>query len=345
VSPVDISPGTPFLFSSDSSVEHARCYCETMMSRLRLGESSLVVELGSNDGYFLPSGVAVLGIEPVGNIAAVAIAKGVPTLTQFFGVEFARQLVAEGKQADLLITNNVLAQVPDLNDFVAGMRILLAPGGVATVEFPHLVRLFADNQFDTIYHEHFSCFSLLAAQQIFASHGLTVVAVEELAIHGGSLWVYLAHKTDTSKRVDASVARLFAAESAAGFGGLDRYLSFGPKVEKIKHELVKFLIQAKSAGKTTVGYGAPGKGNTLLNYCGIRANLLDYTVDRNPYKQGRFLPDTHIPIYPPSRIAETRPDYVLILAWNLRDEIIEQLDYVRSWAGRFVVAIPAVQVS
>lgn len=334
---------------SNSWVEHARRYCETMIQRLRLGPESLVVELASNDGYllqhFLPYGIPVLGIEPARNVAAAAISKDIPTVTKFFGVELAHQLMAEGQQADLLIGNNVLAQVPDLNDFVAGMRILLAPRGVATLEFPHLARLFDGNQFDTIYHEHFSYFSLLTTQRVFAAHGLFVFDVEELVTHGGSLRVYLRHEADASKPVRSAVPELLASETAAGFDRLDHYLSFGPKVEKAKRKLLAFLIQAKEEGKQTVGYGAPGKGNTLLNYCGIRTDLLDYTVDRNPYKQGRFLPGTHVPVYEPSRIAETRPDFILILPWNLQDEITEQLDYVRSWGGRFVVPIPEVQVS
>jgi hypothetical protein len=350
VSPAEIFTEYAYFSSySTSWVEHARCYSEMVMSQLSLGSESLVVELASNDGYllqhFLPAGVPVLGIEPARNVAAAAAAKGVPTITEFFGVELARRLVAERRRADVVIANNVLAQVPDLNDFVAGMRILLAPDGVATVEFPHLARLFSENQFDTIYHEHFSYFSLLAADAIFAAHGLTVFDVEELPTHGGSLRLYLRHREDASKPIQPAVRDLLVRESAAGFDQLDHYLSFGPKVEQVKRKLLAFLIQAKEEGKQTVGYGAPGKGNTLLNYCGIRTDLLDYTVDRNPYKQGRFLPGTHVPIYEPSRIAETKPDYVLILPWNLRDEIIEQLAYVRSWGGRFVVPIPAVQVS
>jgi hypothetical protein len=350
-----VSPSTIFTeyayFSSYSNswVEHARRYCETVIRQLQLSSRSFVVELASNDGYLLqhllPHGIPVLGIEPARNVAAAAVAKGVPTLTEFFGMQLAEQLVTEGKQADLLIGNNVLAQVPDLNDFVAGIRILLAPHGVATLEFPHLARLFADNQFDTIYHEHFSYFSLLVAQRVFAAHRLVVFDVENLVTHGGSLRLYLRHEADTSKSVRPAVSELLASEIQAGFDRLDHYLSFGPKVEKVKRKLLAFLIQAKEEGRQTVGYGAPGKGNTLLNYCGIRTDLLEYTVDRNPYKQGRFLPGTHIPIYEPSRITQTRPDYVLILPWNLREEIIGQLAYVRSWGGQFVVPIPEVQVS
>ncbi|MGH8900396.1 MAG: methyltransferase domain-containing protein [Egibacteraceae bacterium] len=333
---------------STSWVEHARRYSEMVIQRLDLGPSNLVIELASNDGYllehFLPHGVPVLGIEPAVNVAAAAIDLGVPTLTEFFGVDLARQLVAEGRRADLLIGNNVLAQVPDLNDFVEGMRIVLAPGGVATLEFPHLARLFAGNQFDTIYHEHFSYFSLIAAQRIFAAHGLVVFDVEELDTHGGSLRLYLRHARDHAKPVLPSVDTLLAQEIAAGFDRLDVYLEFGPKVEHVKRKLLTFLIGEKERGRHTAGYGAPGKGNTLLNYCGIRTDLLDYTVDRNPYKQGRFLPGTHIPIFDPSRLAETKPHSILILPWNLRDEIAEQLAYARSWGAQLVVTIPEVQV-
>jgi hypothetical protein len=349
VSPADIFTEYAYFSSYSSSwVEHARRYCEKVTRWLALGSQSLVVELASNDGYllqhFLPKGVPVLGIEPARNVAADAIAKGVPTLTEFFGVELARQLVADGHRAELLVGNNVLAQVPDLNDFVAGMRMLLAPHGVATLEFPHLMRLFEENQFDTIYHEHFSYFSLLTAERLFAAHRLTVFDVEELPTHGGSLRLYLRHTVDTTKPVRPTVAELLARERAAGFDRLDHYLAFSPKVERVKRRLLEFLIQAKDRGRQTVGYGAPGKGNTLLNYCGVRSDLLAYTVDRNPYKQGRFLPGTHIPIHEPGRIAETRPDHVLILPWNLRQEITQQLDYVRSWGGRFVVPIPEVRV-
>jgi C-methyltransferase C-terminal domain/Putative zinc binding domain/Methyltransferase domain len=334
---------------STSWVEHARHYCEMMIRRLSIGPSTLVIELASNDGYllkhFLPHGVPVLGIEPAVNVATAALDLGVPTLTEFFGVDLARRLVAEGKRADLLIGNNVLAQVPDLNDFVEGMRIMLAPDGVATLEFPHLARLFAGNQFDTIYHEHFSYFSLIAAQRIFEAHGLVVFDVEELATHGGSLRLYLRHAGDQAKAVLPSVHALLAREIAAGFDRLDVYLEFRPKVERVKRQLLTFLIGEKERGRHTAGYGAPGKGNTLLNYCGIRTDLLDYTVDSNPYKQGRFLPGTHIPIFDPSRLAETKPDSILILPWNLRDEIVEQLAYARSWGAQFVVPIPEVQVA
>jgi hypothetical protein len=333
---------------STSWVEHARRYCDAVVERFGLGPDSLVVELASNDGYLLRHlvrrGVPVLGVEPARNVAEVATSQGVPTLTEFFGLELAGRMVAAGRRADLVVANNVLAQVPDLNDFVAGMAALLAGDGVATVEFPHLARLFEGNQLDTIYHEHFSYFSLLAAESVFSRHCLTVFDVEELPTHGGSLRLYLRHAGDDSKPVHPSVPALLAREARDGFGRLEHYLSFGPRVEATKRRLLSFLIQARDQGRRVVGYGAPGKGNTLLNYCGIRSDLLEFTVDRNPYKQGRFLPGTHIPVRHPSAIAEARPDYVLILPWNLRDEIVGQLAEVRAWGGRFVVPIPEVTV-
>jgi SAM-dependent methyltransferase len=349
VDPSDIFREYAYFSSySRSWVEHARRYTELITARLRLDSESFVVELASNDGYllqhFIERGILALGIEPARNVAAAAVAKKVPTLTEFFGLELAEQLVREDRHANLVIANNVLAQVPDLNDFVAGIRMLLAPDGVATLEFPHLVRLFEGNQFDTIYHEHYSYFSLLSARRIFAAHDLVLFDVEELPTHGGSLRTYFRRKSDATKPIAPAVDAMLAAEVRAGFDRLPRYLSFGPEVQRAKRQLLSFLIRAKEEGKQVVGYGAPGKGNTLLNYCGIRTDLLEYTVDRNPYKHGRFLPGTHIPIYEPSRIAETRPDYVLILPWNLRDEIIQQLDDVRAWGARFVVPIPEVQV-
>jgi SAM-dependent methyltransferase len=349
VEPHDIFREYAYFSSYSSSwVEHARRYTELITERLRLGPDRFVVELASNDGYllqhFVERGIRVLGVEPARNVAAAAVAKDVPTLTEFFGCELAQHLVHQGQRPDLVIANNVLAQVPDLNDFVAGIRILLAPGGVATLEFPHLARLVEGNQFDTIYHEHYSYFSLLTARRIFAAHDLVLFDVEELATHGGSLRIYLRHQEDTGKPVAPSVPALLDSESRAGFDRVSRYLSFGSDVQRAKRKLLTFLIQAKDESKQVVGYGAPGKGNTLLNYCGIRTDLLDYTVDRNPYKHGRFLPGTHIPIFEPSMIAETRPDYVLILPWNLREEIVQQLAYAREWGARFVVPIPEVEV-
>jgi C-methyltransferase C-terminal domain/Putative zinc binding domain/Methyltransferase domain len=350
VSPAEIFTEYAYFSSySTSWVEHAQKYAERAVARLGLGADSLVVELASNDGYllqhFVARGIPVLGIDPARNVAAAAEARGVPTLTEFFGVDLAERLASKGKRADLLVANNVLAQVPDLNDFAAGMRVALDRRGVATVEVPHLARLFAENQFDTIYHEHFSYFSLLAAERVFAAHGLTVFDVEQLPTHGGSLRLWLRHEADSSRPVATSVTELLERERAEGFERLDHYLSFGPRVEATKRNLLAFLIRAREEGKQVAGYGAPGKGNTLLNYCGIRTDLLDYTVDRNPYKQGRFLPGTHIPIFEPGKIAETRPDYVLILPWNLRDEIMRQLASIRDWGARFVVPIPQVTVS
>jgi hypothetical protein len=285
-----------------------------------------------------------LGIEPATNVAAAAEAVGVPTAVRFFGRETARSLVAEGVRADLLIGNNVLAQVPDLNDFVAGMQILLKPGGVITMEFPHLLRLMADNQFDTIYHEHFSYFSFYSVERIFAAHGLAIFDVEEIPTHGGSLRIYAQHAQGGPHPTEARVEAMRRREAAARIDDLASYRSFARQVEETKRDLLAFLIEVKRQGKTVAGYGAPGKGNTLLNYCGIRTDFLDYTVDRSPHKQGKFLPGTHIPIHPPERIAQTRPDYVLILAWNLKDEIVAQMGHIRDWGGRFVVPIPRAQV-
>jgi hypothetical protein len=304
--------------------------------------------LASNDGYllqyFVRKGIPCLGIEPAVNVAQVAIERGVPTLAKFFGEQAARELAAEGKLADLLLANNALAQVPDVNDFVKGMKILLAPQGVVTIEFPHLVRLMEENQFDTIYHEHFSYFSFLTAEKIFAAHGLTLFDVEELATHGGSLRIYARHAEDGSKPVGVRVTELRQRELAAGFTQMVTYSNFAERVKETKRKLLEFLVRVKREGKTVAGYGAPGKGNTMLNYCGIRTDFLDYTVDRNPYKQGKFLPGTHIPILHPDKIRETKPDYVLILPWNLKDEIRQQMSYVREWGGKLVVPVPEVEI-
>jgi SAM-dependent methyltransferase len=332
---------------SDSWVRHARDYAGTAAERLGLGPDSLVVELASNDGYllqhFVSLGVPVLGIEPARNVAETAEARGVPTLTRFFDEALGAELARDGRRADLIAANNVLAQVPDLNSFVAGIARLLKPGGVVTVEFPHLLRLMEGNQFDTVYHEHFSYFSFGTARRIFASHGLVLFDVEELPTHGGSLRIWGRH-ADGNGVVSERVSELLAAEAAAGLETPAPYAGFGERVVQAKRKLLEFLIAAKRDGATIAGYGAPGKGNTLLNYCGIRTDFLDYTVDRNPYKHGRFTPGTHIPIFPPERLAETRPDYILILPWNLKDEIIEQLAYTREWGARFVVPIPEVTV-
>ncbi|MEO8256936.1 MAG: class I SAM-dependent methyltransferase [Acidobacteriota bacterium] len=333
---------------STSWVEHVRAYAMAMQRRLRLTTASFVVEIASNDGYllqhFVAAGIPVLGIEPAENVAQVAREKNVPTRSSFFGTATARQLAAQGEQADLLIGNNVLAHVPDLNDFVAGMKIALKPNGVITMEFPHLMRLMEQNQFDTIYHEHFSYFSFLVAEQVFAAHGLTLFDVEELPTHGGSLRIYARHDDDRSRPVGDAVTELRSREEKAGLKRLETYRAFEEQVKETKRKLLEFLIAVKRQGKSVVGYGAPGKGNTLLNYCGIGSDFIDYTVDRNSYKHNKFLPGTHIPIFPPERIRQTRPDYVLILPWNLKQEIVAQLSYVRDWGGRFVVPIPEVEV-
>lgn len=333
---------------SDAWVEHARHYVEDMTERFCLGTKSHVVELASNDGYllqyFVKRGIPVLGIEPARNVAAVATQHGIPTQVAFFGAQLARKLSADDQQADLIVANNVLAQVPDLNDFVAGMKLLLKPSGVITVEFPHLMRLIEENQFDTIYHEHFSYFSFVTMQRIFAAHGLTIFDVQELWSHGGSLRIFAKHFEDTSQPVSGSVKELTSRERVAGLEDLNYYREFTKRVESTKRKLLSFLIEAKDAGRSIAGYGAPGKGNTLLNYCGIRTDLLDYTVDRNPHKQGNYLPGTHIPILHPKEIERTKPDYVLILPWNLKDEITRQLSFIREWGGKFVVPIPELTV-
>ena len=333
---------------SDSWLQHVRDYVHMVTDRLKLGPNSLVVELASNDGYllqyFVEKSIPVLGIDPAANVAKVAIDKGIPTLVRFFGESVARELAAEGKQADLLLGNNVLAHVPALNDFVGGMKILLKPDGVITMEFPHLLQLIEENQFDTIYHEHFTYFSFLTAERTFARHGLTIFDVEELPTHGGSLRVYARHAQDNSKPISTTVTTLRAKEEALGFDRLETYASFGEQVKETKRQLLDFLISAKRSGKSVAGYGAPGKGNTLLNYCGIRTDFLEYTVDRNPYKHGKLLPGTHIPIFSPERLRETRPDYILILPWNLKKEIVAQLAYAKEWGGHLVVPIPQTQV-
>jgi hypothetical protein len=315
-----------------------------MIAQLGLTPKSRVIEVASNDGYllqyFAQRGIPVLGIEPAGNVAKAAEERGVPTLVKFFGRETAMQLVAEGERPDLLLGANVLAQIHDLNDFVDGMRILLAPHGTITIEFPHVLRMIDGNQFDTIYHEHFSYFSLYSTERIFAANGLVIYDVEELSTHGGSLRVYARHAEDTSKPETQRLFELRERELAAGVATLEYYSTFEARVQETKRQLLAFLIQAKGQGKRIVGYGAPGKGNTLLNYCGIRTDFLEFTVDRSPHKQGKFLPGTRIPIHHPDRLREARPDYVLILPWNIRDEIISQLAYVREWGGQFVVPIP-----
>ena len=337
-----------FASFSDSWLDHVRRYADMISERLGLGPHSRVIEIGSNDGYllqwFVAKGIPVLGIDPAVNVVQQAIARGVPSMARLFTADLARELAADGTQGDLVCGKNVLAQVTDLNDFVEGLRVILKPGGVVTVEFPHLMRLMEENQFDTIYHEHFSYFSLLTAERLFAAHGLTLFDVEEVPTHGGSLRVYTCHADDATRSVGERVTELRARERTAGFDRLERYASFTRQVHETKRRLLEFLIAAKRAGKSIAGYGAPGKGNTLLNYCGIRTDFIEYTVDRNPYKHGRFLPGTHIPVFPPERIFETRPDYVLILPWNVKDEIMTQMAGIREWGGQFVVPIPDVKV-
>jgi SAM-dependent methyltransferase len=350
VTPDGIFAHYPYFSSySDSWLAHAERYADAMVERFALDASSHVVELGSNDGYllqyFVQHGIPVLGVEPAANVAEVAIDRGVPTEVAFFGRETAARLADHGVRADLVCGANVLAQVPDVNDFVAGIATLLANDGVCTIEFPHLVRTIEGNQFDQFYHEHFSYFSLVSVERIFAHHGMALFDVEELATHGGSLRIYACH--DGAAHLDApttAVDALRQHEHDLGVETIDFYATFADRVRRTKRDLLRFLIDARDKGAHVVGYGAPGKGNTLLNYCGIRTDLLDYTVDRNPLKQGRYLPGTHIPIHHPDRIAQTRPDYVLILPWNLRGEIAGQLAHVREWGGQLVVPIPRVEI-
>jgi len=343
-------------FSSYSSswLKHAERYVKEVSERFGLGASHQVIEIASNDGYLLQyfqaRGVPVLGIEPAANVAQVAQEKGIPSLAEFFGTGLAKRLVAEGRRADLLIGNNVLAHVPDLNDFVQGLKALLSPTGLITLEFPHLLRLMQQNQFDTIYHEHFSYFSLLTVERVFKAHGLRVFDVEELSTHGGSLRIFATHVEGASHQQSAAhqqsqrVDALRRQEGDAGLARLETYADFEQQVQRTKRNLLTFLIQAKEQAKSVVAYGAPAKGNTLLNYCGAGTDLIDYTVDLSPHKQGKLLPGTRIPIFAPSRIAETKPDYLLVLPWNLRMEITSQMAQVREWGGRFVFPIPRLEV-
>lgn len=347
VAPDDIFSEYAYFSSySDSWLRHAADYCTMITDRRQLGPNSLVVELASNDGYllrnFVASGIPCLGVEPAANVADAAREQGIPTLTEFFGAETAGAIRKEHGTADLIIGNNVLAHVPDLNDFVAGIETLLSPSGAVTMEFPHLLRLMDEVQFDTIYHEHFSYFSFLTVTEVFRRHGMAVFDVEELPTHGGSLRIYAAHEGE--EEIREAVGKLLTVERKAGLESLDAYRDFQPRVNTIKRDLLAFLIDAKRNGKRVVGYGAPGKGNTLLNYCGIGSDFLDYTVDRNPYKQGKYTPGSRIPIVPPERIVETRPDYVLILPWNLREEIVSSNSSLGEWGGCFVVPIPRLEV-
>jgi 2-polyprenyl-3-methyl-5-hydroxy-6-metoxy-1,4-benzoquinol methylase len=333
---------------SCSWLKHCENYCDKMLERFGLNDQSLVVEVASNDGYllqyFAQRKLQILGIEPAANVAKVAVEKGVPTLVEFFGTRLAKDLAAKGRHADLVVGNNVLAQIPNLNDFVQGLEILLKPHGVLTLEVPHLLQLIQQNEFDTIYHEHFSYFSMMTAVRILEAHGLKAFDVEELSTHGGSLRVYACRAEDEMHKVERSVDNLIAAEKRAGLDSLEGYESFAQQVKLTKWALLEFLLQAARSGKSVVGYGAPGKSATLLNYCGIKKDLIQYTVDRNPYKHGRFLPGTRIPIYHPDRLRVTKPDYVVILPWNLKDEVMEQLQFIREWGGRFVVPIPTTKV-
>ena len=333
---------------SDSWVEHARRYTVAMRERFGLGPQSLVTEIASNDGYllqhFVAAGVPVLGVEPAANVAKIAEGKGIRSTVRFFGRQSAREILREFGAPDLLLGNNVLAHVPDINDFVRGMKILLKAGGVITMEFPHLLQLMRQNQFDTIYHEHFSYLAFFVVEKIFAHHGLRLFDVEELPTHGGSLRIFGCHADDASHPTLPAVDELRQREHAAGLADLKTYEGFGEQVRETKRRILEFLIGAKRAGKKIVGYGAPGKGNTLLNYCGIRTDFLDFTVDRNPLKQGRYTPGTHIPILDPEAIERARPDYVFILPWNLKDEIVQKSGFIRAWGGKFVVPIPTIQV-
>ena len=332
---------------STAWVEHARDYVEMIRERLELGSDDLVVELASNDGYLLQhfggTGVPVLGIDPAANVARAAEERGVPTVVDFFGRALARRLVEDGKRASLIVGNNVLAQVPDLNDFVAGVKILLRDTGTATFEFPHLLRLIDGLQYDTIYHEHFSYFSFTTIGEILAAHGLEVYDVEELWTHGGSLRVYAQHRNGPHVPT-GTVAELLAREAAEGLLSPERYATFAAQVEESKRALLELLISLRRDGRSVVGYGAPGKANTLLNYCGIRTDFLEYTVDRNSYKHGLYTPGTHIPILPTEKIAETCPDYIVVLPWNLLDEIASQLSYVAEWGARLIVPVPTATI-
>jgi SAM-dependent methyltransferase len=336
-------------FSSYSAtwLEHARAFAQTAIQRFGLHQSSTVVEIASNDGYllqyFAQRGIRVLGVEPAANVAAAARAKGINTVAEFFGRSTAQKLAPQF-EADLLIGNNVIAHVPDPNDFLAGFATLLNPDGIISVEFPHLLRLIEQTQFDTIYHEHFSYFSFSTAQKAFARHALTVFDVEEIPTHGGSLRVYARHNADDTKPVSERVVEMCRREHEAGLLDLEVYSSFDHRARKAKRDILRFLIGCKENGKAVVGYGAPAKGNTLLNYCGIRTDFIDYTVDLNPNKQGHFLPGSHIPIKAPDEIGKTKPDLVFILPWNLKDEIVRQMSYIREWSGRFVVSTPELLV-
>lgn len=333
---------------SDTWLKHCSDYTDFIVRRLGLNSKNLVSEIASNDGYLLQyfagKGIPVLGIEPAANVAAIAEKKGIKNIVRFFGTELARELAEKNIRPDLIIGNNVLAHVPELNDFVEGLKILLKPGGVITMEFPHLMQLMDKNQFDTIYHEHLSYFSFTTIEKIFSMHGLDLFDVQELPTHGGSLRIFARHGGVGRQSASESVIFLRKKEEKYGMTRLETYSGFGEKVKVVKRKILDFLIHVKNQGKTVVGYGAPAKGNTLLNYCGIRTDFIDYTVDRSPHKQGGFLPGTHIPIKPPSKVVSTKPDYLFILPWNLKDEIIEQMSFIREWGGKYVIPIPDIEV-
>ncbi len=333
---------------SDSWLSHCKLYTEQIINRLKLNQNHLVVELASNDGYLLQyfkeRNVQVLGVEPAENVAQVAIGKNINTITKFFGSNTAQEMIGNKQSADLIIGNNVLAHVPDINDFVNGMKILLKPNGVITMEFPHLLNLIEKNQFDTIYHEHFSYLSIFIVDQIFKKHELTLFDVEEIPTHGGSIRIYAKRSENTTHPIEPSVNQLITREINLGINNLSIYQSYQKMIINCKRNLLESLISLKKNNKTIVAYGAPAKGNTLLNYCGIRNDFIDYTVDRSPYKQGKFLPGTHIPIYNPDKIKETKPNYILILPWNLEDEIVKQLKYIREWGAQFIIPIPQVRI-
>jgi SAM-dependent methyltransferase len=347
--PENIFTDYPYFASfSDSWLRHCERYCDQITSRLNLTEKSFVAEVASNDGYllqyFVRRGIPALGIEPAANVARAAVDKGVPTLVRFFGTAVAQELVRDGRAADLVIGNNVLAQVPDLNDFVAGLQTLLKPDGVLTLEFPHLLRLIELNEFDTIYHEHFSYFSLLSTQRILDGHGLRIFDVEELKSHGGSLRIFACRAESRIHAVTANVRKVLDDELAADLNRPAGYESFARQVQSVRLELLQFFLTAGREGKTVAGYGAPGKSATLLHYCGIGKDFLQFTVDRSVHKQGRYLPGTHIPIHHPDYLLQQKPDYIVILPWNLREEIMQQLQYVREWGAQFVVPIPRLAV-
>lgn len=333
---------------SASVLSHSKAYVEMMIDRFGFDGNSQVIEVASNDGYLLQyfrdRGVKVLGIEPSGSVAEAAEKAGIPSRVRFFGVDTAKALKAEGFTADLMLGNNVMAHVPDLNDFIGGFPILVGPRGIVTIEFPHLLRTIEDLYYDQVYHEHYSYLSFIAVEKIFAAHGMTLFDVEEIAPQGGSLRIFACHTGDETHPVTERVEAMRAREIAAGLASPEGYRSFAERVQETKRDLLRFLMEAKEAGKTVVGYGAPAKATTLLNYCGVKADMVDYTVDISPYKHGNLLPGTRIPIHPPEKILETKPDYVLIFAWNIRDEIMRNMAGVREWGGKFVVPLPRVEV-